>query len=343
MKQPFFILPAILVLCLLVRPVTVHALDISITPDGSIEWYSDNVLGDDDDEAEDQDEDENEVEDENEDEDDDSSEQESETRRDASPQKVIAPAQKQEIRIRSNQDRLEVETIRRRGSGKQVLESEETDRLRLNLPARQTEEQRRLEMAKRRANNSESSVEELKRQVEEQEKLRELELSKLTPAERKQRQLFYEEQKQERQEREEERLELRNNIGPDGQELNLESRGIRAALRDKTVTIDPETNSLILTTKDGEERVLTTLPDQAVERMLEVRGVDDVDTENVEIRERDGKLEYVTQARRMKRLFGLFERPVETELSVDDESGELTETVRQRSTLIGRFLDSISF
>ncbi len=316
MKKLIFSAATLATLQLFTSARTAQALDISITPDGSIEVYTDSVLGTD-------------------------SENEYKPKR--YPSRVIAPANKQEIRIKTDAEKLKVETINRANKQEYILDAQDTDRIRLKMPARQTEEQQRLEMAKQRANKTDTSVSELERQVRTQVEQRELELSKLSPEEREKRKLFYEEQKEKRQDRAQEQLEIKNNIGPNGQELNLESRGIKAALRNKAVTLDPETNSLILTTQDGEQRVLTTLPDQAVERMLEIKGLTEIDAENVEIEDEDGRLKYVTKARRVKRLFGMFERPIETEVSVDDQSGEVTETMTEKPTIISRFLDRLSF
>lgn len=320
MQRPTLLSHAVLLSCIagaLLTPVSAAALDITISDDGSILLYQDSVLG---------------------------VNSENRGAPERMPEKVIPPVNKQQVRIQpSLNNSLQVEQITRQGKQERVLESQETDRLRLELPAQQTEQQRRLELAKERAQYTDTSERELERRVQQQSQLRELELSKLSPEEREKRQLFYEKQKEERQERVQEQIQLQNSLGPDGQELNLESRGIRAALRNDRVTVDPETNSLILTTRDGEQRVLTTLPDQAAERMLEVKGIANIDGDNLEVRERDGKLEYVTKAQRVKRLFGLFNRPVETELSVDDQSGEVTEVLQEKPTIIGRFLDRLAF
>ncbi|MBP9819893.1 hypothetical protein KBC79_04090 [Candidatus Woesebacteria bacterium] len=293
-----------------------YAVDISITTDGVIEWYSDMVLGE-------------------------NTDTELEDRREK-PLRSIPPTANQKLRVKPDGQQVRVELKQPSQNNSDLVESQKTDRLRLELPAHQNEQQQQLELAKKRAMTNSSTVEEelkfLKEKNREKKELQE----QLPPEILEQRKRFQEKIIEERKERLNEKIEIQNKQTPRGQELDISSRQIKAALKNQQVSIDPETNTISIITKDGTERVLTTLPDQAIERIKEKRGLEQLDEENLEIREIEGKLEYVARAKKAKRLFGIFQRELDTEVAVNEE-GEVTETVQPRSSVIGRFLDQMSF
>ncbi len=293
-----------------------YAVDISVTTDGVIEWYSDMVLGE-------------------------NTDSELEDRREK-PLRSIPPTANQKLRVKPDGQQVRVELKQPSQNNSDLVESQKTDRLRLELPAHQNEQQQQLELAKKRALTNSSTVEEelkfLKEKNREKKELQE----QLPPEILEQRKQFQEKIIEERKERLNEKIEIQNKQTPRGQELDISSRQIKAALKNQQVSIDPETNTISIITKDGTERVLTTLPDQAIERIIEKRGLEQLDEENLEIRENEGKLEYVARAKKAKRLFGIFQREIDTEVAVTEE-GEVTETVQPRSSVIGRFLDQMSF
>lgn len=129
--------------------------------------------------------------------------------------------------------------------------------------------------------------------------------------------------------------------------LALISRNVSARLQEGAeFVLDPETNRVRVNTPSGNSHEITHLPDQAVERMR-AAGVlwenHDFDSLPIEIVERaDGTVTYKTQSKESRRLFGLFNRDVDTIVMLDDETGEVTSRVKPNTSVIGQFLDLMS-
>lgn len=148
-----------------------------------------------------------------------------------------------------------------------------------------------------------------------------------------------------RQERIKEMVELRNRKGDEGQDLELKSRNVRASIRGAQFTLDPKTNEVILTTPSGNEHILKHLPDQALERMKEVGLITmDSTTEKnaLEAEVTADGVKYKARIKVKKKLLGLFNREVDAEVILDDETGEVTQQTIPARGFWGRFLNSIS-
>ncbi|NCN06760.1 MAG: hypothetical protein GW946_02845 [Candidatus Pacebacteria bacterium] len=126
--------------------------------------------------------------------------------------------------------------------------------------------------------------------------------------------------------------------------LMLESRRVEAHLPEGAqFELSSETNQVSLITPSGEQRMLNHLPDQAIERMV-ASGLftagDQIDTTMVEVNSDTQEIEYRQKVRVTKRLFGLFRRGVETEVILNDTTGEVR--ADSQTTGFAKFLDSLS-
>jgi len=139
------------------------------------------------------------------------------------------------------------------------------------------------------------------------------------------------------------RLESKDREGE--HQLELESRNIRARLHQGAqFELNSETNEVSLITPSGEQKILNHLPDQAIERM-QAAGLfsgDALESEllQVAVNSDTQQLEYRQKMYKQKRLFGLFNRQVGSNVVLNDETGEIHE--EQHSTGFARLLDSLS-
>lgn len=304
------------------------AVEIVITDTGMISFYQDQVLGENDDEKVEEDE---VIEEspagaaeksrENE------SEKRSEPRqkkpepvRKDAPTRQVSPGRDQKLKIKPTGDKVEIrleskkaeqnenrkEKTPERFENREVLEAE---RLKLELSSELKKDEDKGE------NDTENTQREL---LTEDERIR---------SEVKERIL------QERRERLDEKIEIESQTDKDGnRELEFRSRAVKAKLSGAEFSVDPETNEVTVTTPNGNEHTLTHLPDQAIER-LKAAGVIDPETETDGEREElevktkeDGRVVYAAKVNKMKRLFGLIPRQVETQVELDDDSGEIEES-----------------
>ncbi len=117
------------------------------------------------------------------------------------------------------------------------------------------------------------------------------------------------------------------------------------------ISIDPLTNSLIITTPSGIKTVAI-LPDRAVQNILTLgilskieggiaSGSAEVDSENVDITltEKDGEAVYRVEGEKEKKFFGLIPIAVNKAVVISAESGEFKST---EIDLFNRFLDLFS-
>ena len=151
---------------------------------------------------------------------------------------------------------------------------------------------------------------------------------------------------EERKERSEERVEIRDRVGENDEgpenRFEIQSRSTKAKLKGADFSYDTETGEVVLTTPSGEEHFLQHLPDQAIDRMTEngffVDGDQEVEIETTE----DGQVKYKSAAKKNKRFLGLFNRQIDTEVVLDDLTGEVVETETPTS-VFANFLNSLSF
>lgn len=215
------------------------------------------------------------------------------------------------VDLKRNKQNLKIEE-----SGFKELESAEVERLKIELPTNQTEKQLlRNEARKTKIENLNQSQNEMIEKLREERKLRI-----------------------------EEKIELRNKQGVDGdQELELETKGISATLKNADFEYDQETGILSVTTKNGEVHELNHLPDQAIEKIMANRG-EELNKDEVEIEVNDdGTTEYKVNATKKTKLFGLISRKINTQIVLNDDTGEITENEIENTTVLGKLLDNLSF
>lgn len=176
-------------------------------------------------------------------------------------------------------------------------------------------------------------------EAEETKKNKELKV-KLTEAETE----YRKELEQKRRENED-ALEVKSQLDLAGeQELELQNNAIRAKLRGADFSYNPETNVVTLTTPSGKEHELKHLPDQALERINAVITVENSDpaAADVQIETTETGTLYRTTAVKRKKLFGLFNRDIQTEVVLDDETGKVA-TIEQKSPgIFGQLLDAFT-
>ncbi|KKU03988.1 MAG: hypothetical protein UX88_C0011G0014 [Candidatus Woesebacteria bacterium GW2011_GWC2_47_16] len=105
---------------------------------------------------------------------------------------------------------------------------------------------------------------------------------------------------------------------------------------DFPLSVNPQTNELVVTTPAG-EKVVTILPDQAVTNMLANNVFDR--QENVNIVFEDETVIYRISGARDERLFGLFRIALPTTAVVSADTGQL---IAQEQPFLFRFLDLLS-
>jgi len=129
-------------------------------------------------------------------------------------------------------------------------------------------------------------------------------------------------------------------------ELRLKSREAEARLPvGAQFELNTETNEVTLITPSGGQKTLNHLPDQAIERMQAAGifsgSVLSPDSVAVEVNTDTQQLEYHQKVRITKRLLGLFKRDIDSEVVLNDETGEIRE--EQQATGFAKFLNSLSF
>ena len=140
-------------------------------------------------------------------------------------------------------------------------------------------------------------------------------------------------------------VRLKTKDSRDEHRLELESRQVKASIPEGLqFELNSETNEVSLITPSGEQRTLKHLPDQAIERMRAV-GLfsegDALDEAEVSVNSDTQEIEYRQKVRVTKRLLGFIKRQVETEVVLNDETGEVSEETQ--ATGFAGFLDSLSF
>ena len=265
----------LLLLTMMIAAPQAAALEIRILSNGRIEFYTGSVLGDDDGEEK---------------------EDKREEHKQESRIRTIN-SDDQELRVRSKEDRFEIELKDKSDSQNddhdfEKVERMETDDVRVKFPARLSDDH------------------------DESEK--------------------------------EERVELKSKIKNKKQVLELKSRNVRAALKNGAeFGLDPVTNQVTITTPSGQEHTLEHLPDQAIEKMRAGAffsgNSDGVETEIEVETDENGELIYKKKDKIKKRLFGIFSRQVDSEIILNDTTGEVVEHEVNSSSIFEQFLNRVSF
>ena len=366
MKSRFITLFLLLTIMAVAAP-QVSALDIRVLPGGRIEFYSGSVLGDDDERKEKEEKREDEKKEEKrEDKREDKREEkrEDEKREDRREERREEPkienrirtvnqGERQELRVRTEEDEVKVELRKKpftRSSSDEIrFESKEeikSDDVHLQFPTHYSRDQ--FQAAKEK---QELVREALKDEAEDRfgddEERREAFKTRIEE-EQAEYQRYWEQLREERQQREEEVLELKNKLKDREQTLELRSRNVKAALEQGAeFGLDPTTNEVTVVTPSGQEHTLNHLPDQAIERMKAVgffTSEDNLAEEEVEVETNEqGELVYTKKDQIRKRLFGLFPRQVDSEIVLNDTTGEVVEYEAAPSSIFEQFLNAVSF
>lgn len=127
----------------------------------------------------------------------------------------------------------------------------------------------------------------------------------------------------------------------DGKGFELESRSVKARLRDANLNYNQETGSVSLTTPAGQERPLTHLPDEVIAK-LAAKGLIFSPEQELKIVANDDNLQYRVPTSRTKKLLGRWQRRVDLEIVLDDQTGEITEEEIQPPGWWPRFLNLLS-
>lgn len=142
-------------------------------------------------------------------------------------------------------------------------------------------------------------------------------------------------------------VEVRSKLDASGsQELEVRSKSAAAQLKGAEFTVEPETNVITITTPSGQEKVLNHLPDQALERIRQNIRLQNTEagTPDFSIKTNEqNQLIYRTQGTKQKKFLGLFNRDIEAEVVLNDETGEVTEVEKPSVGILGQFLDAFSF
>lgn len=280
----------VLLLMLTIAP-QISALEIEISENGTAYFYQDKVLGN-------------------------NSDTNNNAQKQRQPIKSLPANNNQQIRIRPNQEKIEVQLTKPTKQDSNFKNSEKMDanRLEMKMPAQLNQD--KIQNRQDQPNQNNQAKQEYQQQLQQQ-----------------------------RQEREEERLEIRSKLENKEQRMELESRQVKArVLNGAEFTIDPETNQVNITTPSGQEHQLNHLPDQAVERLLEKGLIDskqDADSLIINSNEQ-GDLLYQTQANRTKRVFGLIPWQRRTSVSLNDQTGEVNQTDLPPQSMLEQMLDLFS-
>ncbi|MBU0576614.1 hypothetical protein KJ707_01615 [Patescibacteria group bacterium] len=306
MKTRLMIIFAFLTVVLIVAPQAM-ALDIQVFPDGRVEFYSGSVLGEKDEQTKD------------------AAKQKLKV---TEPKKIpvenriktINQGDNQELRIRTDQNEIGIELKEKPAPNSSSMpakfeskEETKSDNVNLQFPASLSEKQ-----------------------------------FEATQKKQEEHQVYQEQLREERQQRQGEMVELKNKLRENKQLLELKSRNVKASLQQGAeFTLDPATNKVTVVTPSGQSHLLNHLPDQALERMKAAGLFDSgsqVNEEAVEVGANDqGELVYKKKDQIKKRFLGLFPRQINSEIVLNDATGEVTEQEVAPSSLFEQFLNAVSF
>lgn len=144
----------------------------------------------------------------------------------------------------------------------------------------------------------------------------------------------------EREERKNEKVEIQSEIHDDGTvEMQIESRMVKAKIKDGEMELDLKNNNVGASDDNGGKAELIHLPDQAMQKFLDMGITMTPDT--LEVGQSGDKFEYTVDTVKMKKLFGLFSRKAKVKLTLDDSTGVVTEEPNPEN-VIGRIFDLFS-
>ena len=135
----------------------------------------------------------------------------------------------------------------------------------------------------------------------------------------------------------EDELKVKVKIKLNGSEFEFESEGINAE-SNFPLSINPDTNELVVTTTKG-EKVVSILPDQAVENMLDSEKITTVLSTNID-EDENGELEYQIEGQDEEKLLGLFNIKIHKKFVVSATTGQ---EISSQVDFLNQLLDLLSF
>lgn len=343
MKTKFTKSLLIAFLLVLLAAPQVFAMEIVVDKQGVVHFYESRVLGDEDRKDEESREN-SEVKTEQKSERKSEQKLEKETRKTEVKTEIrtISPYQRKQFEFKQEDNgryKIEIqegkEKIKLRGTTEDKKpESLETDSVDLSLPIKTDDKklkERQLEQIKSRVEKSSVAAnlneeEKAKRIKEKQE-----ELSK-----------YQEKIIEARKERQAEQIKLKSIEDGEGG-FELESKDSKAKIKGADFNYDQETGLVSIITPSGQEHTLTHLPDEAVARMS-AQGFFVDSNQEVEIEATtDDNVRYTVPSKKTKKLFGIFNRQVESKVVLDDLTGEVAETEVPTNSFWTNLLNRFSY
>ncbi|MBU1885837.1 hypothetical protein KKE34_04500 [Patescibacteria group bacterium] len=268
----------------------------------------------------------------------------------ARPIRTIPAYEDKQIYLRPDSNETTVEIRKLPSTTDRVIEGRKNfqptevmkaDYVEMSFPAQLTEDQIKVAKEKRaeirkdqeeKIKNHGEKPQEIQNQLKEQQQIREKYLQKLQET---------------RKERHQETVEVKSRTESGENILGLKSRHTTALLKNGAeFQLNPTTNEVTVTTPSGQEHTLNHLPDQAIERM-EAAGffTEDGSVEKeIEVKTYDnGELFYRKQDKIKKRLFGVIPVQVDSEVILNDATGEVIEKELAPDSLFKQFINAVSF
>ena len=141
--------------------------------------------------------------------------------------------------------------------------------------------------------------------------------------------------------RKEEKVEIQSEVHDDGTiELQLESRDVKAKIKDNEIEIDIKNNNIGSSNNNGDEKKLIHLPDQALQKFID-RGLSTV-PETLEVGGSGKGFEYSIDATKKEKIFGIIPRIAKYKLTLDDQNGLVSEE-KVNTSVVDRLLNLFSF
>ncbi|MCL4384196.1 hypothetical protein M1116_01990 [Patescibacteria group bacterium] len=129
---------------------------------------------------------------------------------------------------------------------------------------------------------------------------------------------------QERTLRKDEKVKIQSETHNDGTiETQLESRDVNAKIKNNEIELNIKNNNIGITDNQGKEINLVHLPDQAVQKFSDLGVTTNPDT--LEVGLSGNNFEYTVTATKMQKLFGIFPRLINLQLSLNDSNGNIVQ------------------
>jgi len=123
---------------------------------------------------------------------------------------------------------------------------------------------------------------------------------------------------------EKEEIQIQSEVHDDGKvEIQIESKQVKAKIKDTEIELDLKNHNIGTTNDEGKKIELIHLPDQAVEKLMEIGAT--MDTETLEVGRSGDNYEYTIDAVKKEKLLGLFPVDTKFKLTLDDTSGTVTQ------------------